>query len=391
MKTTVRIAWTSMAHLFWPLLWSLLVVAAVSSFQIHRPNYSFSATRSGKRRRRSFGSHVKHHGTTTTAAMAAASSIVQSSTSEAFRGTNVLITGASSGLGQALAVTLAQQCHVRTLILSARRSDALEQVADQCRRRRSASGAESSAQSPALTVHIVPCDLADPVSVANLGQKAIALCGTINVLINNGGVSSRSAFIDTDIAVDERIMQINFLAGAALAKTVVPTMMNSNSKENENVTKKKTKNRIIWISSVQGLVGIPHRSSYAASKFAVQGYCESIRAELHGHNIDVHSVSPGYINTNLSQSAVTGDGGAYCRTDETTSAGADPDELAVTILDQVAAGAVDFTVAAPVSARAAVWMKLFCPGLLRHLLVRRYEKTMTTTTTTEPSPRAKLD
>lgn len=219
----------------------------------------------------------------------------------------------------------------------------------------------------------------------------MALCdnGIINVLINNGGVSSRSAFVDTDLAVDARIMQINFLAGAALAKAVVPTMMisSSNSSNEKNVQK----NRIIWISSVQGLVGIPHRSSYAASKFAVQGYCESIRAELYGHNIAIHTVAPGYINTNLSQSAVTGDGEAYGRTDETTAAGADPNELAVTILDQVAAGAVDFTVAAPVSARAAVWMKLFCPNLLRNLLVRRYEKTMRTTTTTEPSPRAKLD
>jgi short-subunit dehydrogenase len=322
-----------------------------------------------------------------------AAAVVKSSTSEAFRGMNVLITGASSGLGQALAVTLAQQCHVQTLILSARRSDALQQVADQCRRGRSSASDESSESSPPVIVHIVPCDLADPVSVANLGQKAIELCGTIKVLINNGGVSSRSAFVDTDIAVDERIMQINFLAGAALAKAIVPTMI-SNSNNEKNVQKNKKKNRIIWISSVQGLVGIPHRSSYAASKFAVQGYCESIRAELHGHNIAVHTVSPGYINTNLSRSAVTGDGGAYGRTDDTTSAGADPNELAVSILDQVAAGAVDFTVAAPISARAAVWMKLFCPGLLRQLLVRRYEKTIMTTTTTttmEPSPRAKLD
>jgi dehydrogenase/reductase SDR family member 7B len=321
-------------------------------------------------------------------APAARTNMVKSATQEAFRGTNVLLTGASSGLGKSFALTLAKECHVKTLILSARPSDALELVAAQCREY------QQQQHHPPCTVHVVPCDLADPQSVANLGRKAIELCGggddgnntsststgTINVLINNGGVSSRSTFVETDITVDAQIMQINFLAGAALAKAVVPTMMittggGKGGGDGHNNNNNKIKNRIIWISSVQGLVGIPNRSSYAASKFAVQGYCESIRAELYHHNIRVHTVSPGYINTNLSQSAVTGDGRPYGQMDATTAAGADPHVLAATILDRcVVDDDVDFTIAAPVSAVAAIWLRLLCPGVLRQLLVRRFAK-----------------
>jgi dehydrogenase/reductase SDR family member 7B len=315
--------------------------------------------------------------------------MVKSATQEAFRGTNVLITGASSGLGKSFALTLAKECqHVKTLILSARPSDALEQVAAQCREQYQQQQQQPGAQHhPPCTVHVVPCDLADPQSVANLGRKAIELCGgnengnnnsgTINVLINNGGVSSRSTFVETDITVDAQIMQINFLAGAALAKAVVPTMIKTSGggSDGHNNNNNNIKNRIIWISSVQGLVGIPNRSSYAASKFAVQGYCESIRAELYHHNIRVHTVSPGYINTNLSQSAVTGDGRPYGQVDATTAAGADPHVLAATILDRcVVDDDVDFTIAAPVSAVAAIWLRLLCPGVLRQLLVRRFAK-----------------
>ena len=309
--------------------------------------------------------------TTTTSA---SSSIppINTPTQAVFRDTNVLITGASGGLGRCLALALAQ-CQCRSLILSARKRSQLEAVATECR-----------SLHPQCNVHVIPCDLSDAKDVERLGNRIMDINSSsstndgdashtsavlptmIDVLINNGGVSSRSRFVDTDASVDQRVMQINFLAGAALAKAVVPGMIASG----------RSGKKIIWISSVQGLVGIPHRSSYAASKFAVQGYCESIRAELRGSDIGVHTISPGYINTGLSQAAVTGDGTAYGVTDATTAAGADPSALAVEILERVAAGQADCVVAATVSARLAVWLRLLCPGVLRSLLVRRYEKTM---------------
>jgi dehydrogenase/reductase SDR family member 7B len=282
-------------------------------------------------------------------------------TKEEFCFKNVLITGASGGLGRCLALQLAH-CGPKSMILSARSQTDLNQVASECQ-----------TISPTSAIHIILCDLADPASVQALGKLAVEKCnGAIDVLINNGGVSSRSRFVDTDIAVDERCMQINFLAGAALAKAVVPGMMNRAA----DGTSVAQKGRIIWISSVQGLVGIPNRSSYAASKFAVQGYCESLRAELAVEGIKVHCVSPGYIRTNLSMSALTGSGATHGVMDVTTAAGADPESVAVTILDKAVAGHSDFTVAAGFSAIAAIWMRLLCPGYLQKMLVSRYIKSV---------------
>lgn len=292
------------------------------------------------------------------------------STKSIFQGKSVLLTGASGGLGRQLAIELAK-CQVRTLILSGRNEDSLNEVAKECQREFMAAVTEAGegAASATLRTHIVTCDLTDRQSVQDLGQKALQICSdnigsnTVDVLINNGGVSSRSSFLDTNLEVDERVMQVNFFSGVSLAKAVVPGMVKSGAG-----------GRVIWVSSVQGLVGIPNRTSYAASKFAVQGYCEGLRAELAGSNVSVHVASPGYIRTNLSRSAVTGDGSNYGKMDDTTANGADPKEVAVTILDSVAQGQADFIVAATVSAKAAIWLRLLCPGILRSMLVKRFEK-----------------
>ena len=270
-------------------------------------------------------------------------------TKACFSGQRVLLTGASGGLGHALAIQLAH-CHVQTLVLSGRNKESLEVVAKDCKE-----------VCPTITTYVMTCDLADRASVQNLAEMVLQVCETIDVLINNGGVSSRSNFVDTKLEVDERVMQINFLSGAALAKAVVPKMVD------------QQKGKLLWISSVQGLVGIPSRTSYAASKFAVQGYCEALRAELASSGVTVHVASPGYIRTNLSLSAVTGDGTQYGKMDETTAKGADPKEVAVSILDSVAKGKADFVVAATPSATAAIWLRLLCPGILRNMLVKRFE------------------
>mmetsp|Transcript_7036 Transcript_7036/g.13765 ORF Transcript_7036/g.13765 Transcript_7036/m.13765 type:complete len:389 (+) Transcript_7036:236-1402(+) len=280
-----------------------------------------------------------------------------------FSGKNVLITGASGGLGRSLAHQLAK-CDVSTLILSARSVDKLEVVAKECR----SIASTAAASSDATRVEYIKCDLSDTDSVSNLGSTAIQLCsdrasGTVDVLVNNGGISSRGDFVDTLPEVDDRLMQVNFLSGARLAKTIVPGMI-----ENGNGC-------IIWISSVQGLLGIPSRTSYAASKFAVQGYCEALRAEVAGNGVGVHVASPGYIKTELSMSAVTGDGTSYGKMDDTTANGADPNEVAVTVLDKVAGGgSSDFVVAAGFSAKVAIWLRLLAPGILEKMLAKRYEK-----------------
>jgi dehydrogenase/reductase SDR family protein 7B len=220
-------------------------------------------------------------------------------TQNAFRGKNVLLTGASGGLGYAFALQLAH-CGVKTLVLTARSEASIQAVARECKE-----------ISSTTDVHCITCDLSNPDSVTLLGKEALKVCNdVVDMLINNGGVSSRSRFLDTKPEVDATVMQINFLSGASLAKAVVPGMVDRNS------------GAIIWISSVQGLFGLPERTSYAASKFAVQGYCEGLRGELASSGVEVHVASPGYIRTNLSRSAITGDGTPHGKLDSTTANGA---------------------------------------------------------------------
>jgi dehydrogenase/reductase SDR family protein 7B len=279
---------------------------------------------------------------------------VADSTKQAFQGKSILLTGASGGLGKEIALQLAH-CNVLQIVLSGRNQEALELVATECKE-----------ICPTIRTHVLTCDLSDKASVQQLGEQALKVCDNrIDVLINNGGVSSRGNFVDTTIDVDEKVMQINFLSGAALAKAVVPTMINNQS------------GKIIWISSIQGLIGIPSRTSYGASKFAVEGYCQSLRAELASSGVTVHVISPGYIRTNLSRSALKGDGSAHGKLDETTAKGRPPQEVAIALLDAVGNGKSELVVAATFTAWIALWLRFLAPTQLQKLLVKQFEKSKT--------------
>ena len=255
--------------------------------------------------------------------------------------------------------------NAKTLILSNRNSETLEAVQDLCNEINN-----STASLRPIKIHILKCDLSNAESVDKFATESLRLCGNqVDVLVNNGGISSRSSFVDTTSEVDEFLMRVNFLSGAALTKRILPVMVSNNGDGGGD-------GRIIWISSIQGLIGTPFRTSYAASKFAVQGYCEALRSELTSSGVSVHVVSPGYIRTNLSLSAVCGDGSKYGNTYATTAKGADPDKVAVQILDSVAKGCQDFVVAASPSSRIALWIKIFSPPLLRKLLVKRFKKNL---------------
>jgi dehydrogenase/reductase SDR family protein 7B len=118
------------------------------------------------------------------------------------------------------------------LILSGRDERALVEVRGACERNIVGEGGR---------VEIVPCDLSDAANVERLADESLRLAnGVIDVLINNGGISSRSSFLDTTLDVDMRLMRVNFFSGVALAKGLVPAMVG------------KGGGRVVWISSVQG-------------------------------------------------------------------------------------------------------------------------------------------
>jgi dehydrogenase/reductase SDR family protein 7B len=145
---------------------------------------------------------------------------------------SILLTGASRGLGRSLAHALST-CNPSLLILSGRDEKALEQVKNECLQIHGKTGNDG------MRVECIPADLASKSSVEELATKSLQL-SQIDVLINNGGISSRSSFVDTRLEVDELLMQVNFFSGVALAKSVVPGMVSNDG------------GRIVWISSVQG-------------------------------------------------------------------------------------------------------------------------------------------
>lgn len=201
-----------------------------------------------------------------------------------FEGKTIWITGASSGIGKALALELAGfKTH---LVLSSRRQDELEKVASVCR----ASGCRCS-------VFII--DLSDPQNVSAVADKVLSEVGRVDILINNGGISQRSYLIDTPVEVDRRIMEIDYFSGVILTKKVLPAMVSNGY------------GHIVAISSITGIFGFPLRSGYAAAKHALHGFYETLWAELHDQGIHVSVVRPGRIRTNVSLEAVTADGSPY--------------------------------------------------------------------------------
>ncbi len=205
----------------------------------------------------------------------------------------IWITGASSGIGKALAIELSKLD--TKIIISSRNEKKLMEVKNQC--------ANSN------NIKILPLDLENYTTFTETVTKAIAFFGKIDILINNGGISQRSLTIDTSIAVDKQIMDINYMGTIALSKALLPHFIANNA------------GHFVVTTSVVGKVATPLRSSYSASKHALHGFFDSLRAETYKHNIDVTLVLPGYVQTDISINAVTGDGSKQNTMDTATKNG----------------------------------------------------------------------
>jgi short-subunit dehydrogenase len=202
----------------------------------------------------------------------------------------IWITGASSGIGEALAYELAKKGS--KLILSARRKGELERVKGNC---------IVSAQPD---VRVLAFDITEPSMLTLNVQGAVQFFGRVDILINCSGVTQRSLIKDTTIEVDRKIMDINYFGPVALTKQLLPYFLKQKSGYYVNV------------SSLTGKFGTPFRSGYAASKHALHGFFDALRAEHFKDNIKVTMICPGFIHTNLTLSAVTGDGSPLGKMDQ---------------------------------------------------------------------------
>jgi dehydrogenase/reductase SDR family member 7B len=189
--------------------------------------------------------------------------------------------------------------------------------------------------------------------------KTLLTGSNIDVLINNAGVSSRGGALDCTMDSLQKVFSTNFFGTVSLTKLVVNDLINVGKGGFISV-----------ITSVQGKIGLPYRTSYSSSKHALQGYFDGLRGEVLPYNIYTTVISPGYVKTQLSMNAVNNDGSNYGKTDANTAKGMDPKELAVQVLVAIANKQIDVVVADPLS-KAAVYVKNIIPELLARMVQNR--------------------
>ena len=251
---------------------------------------------------------------------------------------NVWITGASSGIGEAVAVEWSRRG--ARLVLSARDAQELERVRSRC-------------ANPEKHV-IKPLDVIDTNAVNRVAAEVLSEVGPVDVLVLSAGVSQRSLVAETDLSIDRRIMDINYFGTIAVVKAVLPSMIARKS------------GHIVPISSVIGYVGVPLRSAYSASKHALHGFFNTLRAENAKHGVKVTIVCPGYIRTKVSENALRGDGTAHGQLDETHAKAMLPEDAAPVIVRGVEAGKREVHVGG--KEIHAIRLQRFLPWLVARML-----------------------
>ena len=258
----------------------------------------------------------------------------------------VWLTGASSGIGEALAYVLTKEG--AKLVLSARREDELKRVKNDLVKNYAI--AESD-------IFILPLDLVDINSFSDKRNQVFHQFGQIDVLINNGGISQRSLAKETSIEVDRKLFKVNFFGTVALTKIVLVDMLRQKS------------GHLVSVTSAVGKFGSPWRSGYSASKHALHGFFDSLRAEVFADNVNVLLVCPGFIQTNVSRNALTGTGVQLGTMDEATAKGLTAAECAEGIVKAIKSGKEEVVIGG-FKENLGIWMKRFFPSVFS-IMVRK--------------------
>ncbi|ENV17203.1 SDR family NAD(P)-dependent oxidoreductase [Acinetobacter guillouiae] len=219
---------------------------------------------------------------------------------ESLEGKVVWITGASSGIGKALAAECALQG--AQVVLSARRLEELEKV-------------RISLLNPDHHISVA-MDITDEAQVRHAYEQVLDGKGRIDWLINNAGLSQRALIADTSMQTERAIMEIDYFSQVFLTKLVLPTFLAQKS------------GRIAYISSVAGLLGTQYRASYSAAKAAIHMWANSLRAEVAQDGVNVSVIFPGFVKTNVSFNALNGAGKAQAHQDEAIENGLEADDFA---------------------------------------------------------------
>ncbi len=250
----------------------------------------------------------------------------------------IWITGASSGIGRALAIALSHE--KARLVLSARDINKLNSVQEICLKFTD-------------SCMVLPFDISNKSEIEEATKNVIQTYGNIDILINNAGRSQRSLAKETDVEIDRLLMETNFFGAVTLSKSILPHML------------KQKQGHIVAVSSITGKFGFPWRTGYCAAKHALQGYFEALRTELRNDNIHITIISPGRISTQISEKAITKDGQNYNILDQGQKNGMTTEACAEKIIKAIKRNKKDVLVGK--TELLMVYIHKFFPWLFYHL------------------------
>lgn len=258
----------------------------------------------------------------------------------------VWITGASSGIGEALVYAFAHEG--ARVIISARRTEELSRV---------------SQQAGGTGIYRLPLDLEQADTLVAKAEEAIRAFGHIDILVHNGGVSQRSWVAETGMDVHRRLMEIDYFSYVALTRAILPHFQQRKS------------GHFVVMSSVMGKIGTPMRSAYAAAKHALHGFFDCLRAEVWPDNIRVTLICPGYIRTHVSMNALTATGAALGEVGNDIGNGYPADKTAAQILAAIRTGRYEVFVGRRFSKEhLSLFMTRFFPGPFTNIVKNQIPK-----------------
>ncbi|WP_027076168.1 SDR family oxidoreductase [Maribacter antarcticus] len=252
----------------------------------------------------------------------------------------IWITGASSGIGEALAYELCKNGN--RLLLSSRREDALERVKSNC--------------NIPENVVVLPLDLSHFDALPDITEKAISKFGKIDILINNGGISQRSLIAETKFQVFKKMIDVNYLGTIQLTNSLLPHFI------------KNKQGQFVTITSLMGKFGSPYRSGYCGAKHALHGFFDVLRMEHEKDGVDVTLICPGFIQTDVAKNALTADGSAQEKQDEATAKGLPVAACAKKIIRAIEKKKFEVYIGGKET--FAVYLKRFFPKVLHNVVLK---------------------
>ncbi|MDC7218840.1 MAG: SDR family oxidoreductase [Spirochaetales bacterium] len=251
----------------------------------------------------------------------------------------IWITGASSGIGEALAHQAAREG--AKVVISARNKEKLQTIANQISRE---------------NCLILPLDMTDKDSFQKAIDTILEKWGRIDILVNNAGVSQRATVAESGIKIIEKVMNTNFMGPAGLTSLVIPHMIRQKS------------GYCLFVSSIAGKFATPLRSSYAASKMALQGFSDALRAEVYEHNIRVSLIVPGFVKTSISLNSLDGEGNRRNIMDPNQARGISPEQAAIKILHCIKKEKREIYMGMVAKTYIALFLSKYFPGRLAKIM-----------------------